>query len=511
MNPDTETELKLRVPPEAARRIRAHPLLRGRVRPVVRKLHSIYFDTPGLDLWQQGVALRLRRSGGHWLQTVKGGGTVQAGLHERVEIETEVAGPYPDCTRIAEGALTRIFASRELRAQLKPVFVTEFSRSSRLIELTPGVAVEVSMDRGEIKSGDVAEPVCELELELKSGSAWQLYEFALKLLEAVPLRVENRSKAERGYALFRGERPAPAKASTAALAADMTVSVAFKTIAWTTLNHLQANEHGMLEGRDPEYLHQMRVALRRLRSVFSVFAAVLPETTTEPLVAEFRWLGGALSPARDWDVFVSETLPPIREAFAEHAALAQFARECARLRREANRKARRAVASVRYERLVLDFAAWLAAEKWVSEAAETPLATPGSPAREFAAVVLERRYARVRKRGRKLRQLSAAELHRLRIAVKKLRYAMDFLVTLFAAKRARDMLSHLARLQNILGAMNDAAAVERLVHDAFGARAGRATSEARGIVLGWSHGRALTLRRELRGAWKAFRAAEIFW
>jgi len=125
--------------------------------------------------------------------------------------------------------------------------------------------------------------------------------------------------------------------------------------------------------------------------------------------------------------------------------------------------------------------------------------------------VLERRYARVRKRGRKLRQLSAAELHRLRIAVKKLRYAMDFLVTLFAAKRARDMVSHLARLQNILGAMNDAATVERLVHDAFGARAGKAMSEARGLVLGWSHGRALTLRRELRGAWKAFRASEKFW
>lgn len=511
MNPVTETELKLWVPPEAARQIRAHPLLKSRVRPVVRKLYSIYFDTPGLDLWQHGVALRVRRSGGRWLQTVKGGGTVQAGLHERVEIETEVAGPYPDCARIAEGALTRIFASRELCAQLKPVFVTKFSRSSRLIELNPGVAVEASMDRGEIKCGDVAEPVCEIELELKSGSGWQLYEFALKLLETIPLRVENRSKAERGYALLRGERPAPAKASTAALAADMTVSDAFKTIAWTTLNHLQANEHGMLERRDPEYLHQMRVALRRLRSAFSVFAALLPETTTEPLVAEFRWLAGALSPARDWDVFVSETLPPIREAFAQHAALAQFARECARLRRGANRRARRAVGSARYERLVLDFAAWLAAEKWVSEATETPLATPGSSAREFGAAVLERRYARVRKRGRKLRQLSAAELHRLRIAVKKLRYAMDFLVPLFAAKRARDMISHLARLQNILGAMNDAAAVERLVRDAFGAGAGRAMSEARGIVLGWSHGRALTLRRELRGAWKAFRAAEKFW
>ena len=97
------------------------------------------------------------------------------------------------------------------------------------------------------------------------------------------------------------------------------------------------------------------------------------------------------------------------------------------------------------------------------------------------------------------------------IAVKKLRYAMDFLATVFAAKRARDMLSRLARLQNILGAMNDAAAVERLVHQAFGAGGGRMMSEARGLVLGWSRGRALTLRRELRGAWNAYRVSKRFW
>lgn len=511
MNSATETELKLSFPAGAARRVSSHPLLRGGARPSVRKLYGIYFDTPGLDVRQQGIALRVRRAGGRWVQTVKGGGTVQAGLHERVEIETEVAGPYPDCTRIPDDTLTRIFSSRELCAQLKPVFVTEFSRSGRLIELNPGVSAEVSIDRGEIKSGAAAEPVWELELELKSGPVWQLYEFALKLLEAVPLRVENRSKAERGYALFRGERPMSVKAGAAALAAEMTVSDAFKAIAWTTLNHLQANEHGMLEGRDPEHLHQMRVALRRLRSAFGVFSAVLPKTTAEPLAAEFQWLADALGPARDWDVFATETLPPMREAFADHAALAQFARECARLRRGANRKARRAVASARYQRLVLGFAAWLAAEKWLTDADETLSATQRSPAREFAAAVLERRYARVRKRGRKLRQLSAAELHRLRISAKKLRYAMDFVTPLFAAKPAHDMRARLVSLQNILGAMNDAATVERLMHDAFGARTGNAMSEARGIVLGWSHGRALTLRRSLRSAWKAFRTAEKFW
>lgn len=511
MTAATETELKLSVRPEALRRLSADPLLKGRERAVARKLYSVYFDTPDFELWRQGIALRLRRDRGRWLQTVKSGGTVRSGLHQRVELETEVAGPHPDYTRITEGALGECFASPRLRAQLKPVFVTEFKRSSRLLELAPGVTVEASLDRGEIKSGDVAELVSELELELKSGPASDLFEYALKLLESAPLRLENRSKAERGYALARGERPAPVKSGAAPLAADMAVGDAFKVIVWATLTHLQANEQGVLEGRDPEYLHQMRVALRRLRSAFSVFAAVLPKTATEPLVAELKWLAGALGPARDWDVFVSETLPPIQEAFAEHAALTRLARECARLRGAADREAQHAIASARYERLLLGLAAWLAAEKWLGEPDETALATLRSPAREFAAGVLEQRYARVRKRGRKLRRLSAAELHQLRIAVKKLRYVTDFFAPLFGARRARGMPSRLARLQNILGAMNDAATVGGLMHDAFGARTGKAVSEARGVVLGWSHGRALTLKRNLRGAWITFRGAGKFW
>lgn len=509
--PATETELKLRVPPEAVRRLSAHPLLKGSAPAVLRKLRGIYFDTPEFDLWRQGVVLRVRREGRRWVQAVKGGGTVQAGLHQRLEAETEVAGPRPDCATITDGRLAEILASPELRAQLKPVFVTEFRRRSRLITLDSEAIVEASLDRGEIRGGNTVEAVSELELELKSGQPSQLFEFALKLLESVPLRVENRSKAERGHALVQGEQAVPVKAVTAALAADMSVSDAFKTIVRVTLHHLQSNERGVLEGTDPEYLHQMRVALRRLRSAFNVFATVLPGAATGPLVTEFKWLARALGPARDWDVFMMETLPPIRERFSGHASLAHLVHECDRLRRAASRKARRAVASRRYQRLMLRLGGWLASEEWFKQADGPTRAALPEPVTAFAAVVLEAHYMQVRKRGRRLNRRSAAELHRLRIAVKKLRYAGDFFTALFDAKRVRDMLSHLARLQAILGSMNDAAAVETLVRATIGIRSEQPLAEARGIVLGWSHGRALALRRELRPAWKAFRAAEKFW
>jgi inorganic triphosphatase YgiF len=506
-----EIELKLLVPADAVRRLAAHRLLRGRTRPARRRLYSIYFDTPALDLWRQGIALRVRREGRRWVQTVKGGGSAQGGLHQRAEAEAEVAGPAPDVSRVRDRELAVAFASPRLRAQLAPVFTTEFTRSSRVLELDAEVRVEASVDQGEIRSGKRAEPLIELELELKGGAPHHLYDLALKLADDIPLSIEDRSKADRGYALARDERAAPVKARAAALDRGMSVNEAFKAVMWASLAHLQANERGMMEGRDPEFLHQMRVALRRLRSAVGVFAPPLPEPVIAPVSNELRWLAASLGPARDWDVFVTETLPPIEEEFGAHSGLSEFSARCNRLRRTAGARARRAVRSARYRRLALSTAAWLASEGWLPQLEQAAAAELQLPVGEFAAAVLERRYNQLRKKGRRLGELSAVELHRLRIAIKKFRYAADFFAGLYDPGAARQALKQLARLQDVLGAMNDAATAANLMAGGFDGARGRRALEAKGILLGWSRGRAATLRRELKGAWKEFRSAGKFW
>jgi len=168
------------------------------------------------------------------------------------------------------------------------------------------------------------------------------------------------------------------------------------------------------------------------------------------------------------------------------------------------------VRSRRYQRLVLRLAAWIAAEGWHLPA-QAPADALKMPVTEFASGVLERRYQQVRKRGRRLAKRSPAELHRLRIAIKKFRYATDFFASLYEGKTARDMLKRLAELQDILGAMNDAATVSGLMRQGFGGARGKRVLEARGILLGWSRGRAVLLKHRLKGAWKTFRAAERFW
>lgn len=507
---DSEIELKLRIPREAVQRVVTHPLLRSGTPPVTRKLYSIYFDTPDHDLWRHGIALRVRKEGARWMQAVKGGGTARGGLHRRIELETEVSGPLPDCAAIGGGVFGGLFSSPGLCVRLKPVFVTEFDRQSRMITLKPDVKVEVCADCGEIKCGDSVEPISEIELELKSGPSSQLYEIALKFLDSLPLAIENRSKAERGYALLRGDTPLPVKAHAAALTAEMPVGDAFKATAWAGLDHLQANERGVLDSRDPEYLHQARVALRRLRSIFGVFADVLSEPETAPLVRELEWLADRLGPARDWDVFMIEVLPPILRELGNHDGLSAFKKRCALLRQAAKRRARHALRSQRYQRLILMLSGWLVAESPPGHRNEPVLAALRAPTLDFAAAVLEEQYSRVRKRGRKLQHLSFAELHRLRIAIKKLRYAVDFFAVLFDAKPVDRMRAPLVRLQDILGAINDATTVAALIAE-VGARSGTAMAEARGIVIGWSGERAETLKRELHAAWKPFHDCGKFW
>src|SRR6188474_753207 len=137
-----ETELKLQIEPRHLARLAAHPLLKRAAKGVTRKLHSVYYDTPELDLWGSGACLRVRRSGKHWLQTVKSGAAVAAGLHQRHEFETTLAAPFPDFENIQSSEAAAYFSSPGLRERLQPVVVTEFTRTSR--ELTPadGVAIE---------------------------------------------------------------------------------------------------------------------------------------------------------------------------------------------------------------------------------------------------------------------------------------------------------------------------------------------------------------------------------
>lgn len=506
-----ETELKLRLPPEALPRLRRLTLPgdAAGARAVSEKLHSTYFDTPDFLLRRNGVALRLRRARRGWVQTLKGGGGAGAGLHQRAEWECKVAGPQLELDRLP-GPMAVLLLPPGVREDLRPVFTTEFSRRRRMLRFEGGDAVEFCVDRGEVRSEHASSPICEIELELRSGSPLRLFDIGLALVRELPVRLENQSKAERGYALSRGEPPAPRKAVAVALTPETPVNTAFRAIMLACLEQLHANEDGVLEGRDVEYLHQMRVALRRLRSALGIFRAVFPPETLQPARDELKWLAGRLGPARDWDVFLTETLPRVKAAPGETAF--QALRESAQqVRGQALAQAHEAVQSSRYQEMLLDLGAWLAAEPWLGSADAEALARARGPVSEFARDTLERLQRKVRKRGRGFDYLAPQERHRVRIAAKRLRYAGEFFAALYPPKPVRRYLKALAGLQDVLGALNDAATTEGLLREALAASREPAAAAGAGFVGGWVAADAEHRAAHAKAAWKDFLACEPFW
>ena len=518
-----EVELKLLVAPEDLARIEHHPALRE-LRPWgsrTERLATTYYDTPDFDLARDGVALRVRRNGEQWIQTLKGGGDSAAGLHSRDEIEWPLATGDPDLEELDRTPYHKLFGRAALRNRLRPVFTTEFDRAARMLSFADGTAAELAIDRGEIRAGERTAPISEAEIELKTGDAQRLFELARELARDVPLRLGHASKAERGYALARDAAAPPQKARAVELVQWQPAGAALRRIALACVTQMQANEEGMLEGRDPEYLHQLRVGLRRLRSCMGLVGMVVGKEAVAPLAAELRWLGGALGPARDWDVFTTETLARLGREFPRVEGLRAFRARCAYLRRVHGEAARAAVRSPRYTGLLLALGQAFARDDLAgfrrpveAAGADPPLhphRTPSTPVVEFAAFVLDRRNRQLRKRGAEVPDATPEQRHQARIAAKKLRYAAEFFGSLYPPKQIRRYVRALEDIQDILGAVNDSVVIGRLLEEVAGAGKKPAAPRVDGLVRGWA---AAAARHELARydrAWEAFGDAKRFW
>ena len=199
----TEIELKLSIANQDILLLQQHPLLMTCYSgPQKQKLYSIYFDTPDMLLTQLKMALRLRLVGTQWIQTLKGEGKVENGLHQRLEWEVPVARSEPDFEQLLKSPWVSVFTP-VIQKQLVPIFVTDFWRTTWQVSLENG-QIEVALDIGEVQANDLHTSISEVELELKSGDPESLNYLAKALQELVPLIPEDQSKADRGYQLFRG-------------------------------------------------------------------------------------------------------------------------------------------------------------------------------------------------------------------------------------------------------------------------------------------------------------------
>lgn len=496
-----ETELKLRIAPEHMARLKRHSLLKNLEsgQTVTRKLRNIYFDTPKLDLHRHEMALRLRRSGGKWLQTLKGGGSVQAGLHSRNEWETPVPGEMLDLEKIkASGGK---FPSG-VKKKLRPVFSTDFSRSMYLLKFE-GADIELCMDSGAIIAGKKSRPISELELELKSGEPQQLFKLALALLDIVPLEVEHASKAEYGYRLYSRAKPAASKGQLPCLEPVQSVSEALRNMIASSLLHVQSNVPGAIGKLDEEYLHQVRVGLRRLRVALAMASAYRKDAELDALRQQVSELCNQLGRARDWDVFVTQTLSPICAQFPDHAGLRTVMRISKRNRKLQNAEMRTILAAQDFSRLLLRVGCWMQGSYWQEEQGGEM-----SSLSDFARHILEKRSKQVSRIGRQLEEGDEGQLHALRIACKKLRYSTEMFASLYGTDMTGRHVTAMSRLQDIMGVLNDITVARRLLGEMEIKVKERPT---RALILGWlEHGHARRMA-ELKTSWRRFSRQEPFW
>lgn len=440
-----EIELKLAIAEGDVARLRRHPLLKGG-KANRSKLYGIYFDTPDWYLYQSRGAFRLRREGYHWVQTVKLDRGSTAGLSMRPEYEVQVTGNQPDfevLPREAREALTP-----DVEARLAPVFVTDFQRSTWLISQAAGV-VEIALDLGHIRQGEMALPLAEVELELKSGDSQVLFETAQALLEAVPLVPEYRSKALRGYGLAGVWSQTPCKTIKAAIAPELPATETWRRSLLAALTQLGRNIPGLLADDHPEYVHQARVAVRRLRSLLSLGKPL--GCVQEEWIEDLRWYMGELSPARDLDVLVSETLMAVSAGLPNADRLSGLLERAGRQRQAARERARVATGSPRLASLILAMQADLLAER-----------AEGPSTLDWAAQSLNKRLRRLHKLARHFDRLDAPARHQVRIAGKRLRYAGEAFADLYGGKAGR-YLANLSVMQDGLGVANDLAVAQSLL------------------------------------------------
>ena len=460
-----EIELKLALPTadpsSLAQRLANVPALK-RHKATREHLHSVYYDTPEQRLRQQRTALRIRRVGSAssanpaWIQTLKTGGRDDSALSQRGEWESLVPDASLSFGALKETPWPAIDPDGTLFFALAPCFVTRFERTAWLVRQRDSSVVEVALDIGQIEADGKVTPLCELELELKSGPRAGLFNLAHKIARSMAVLPSTMSKAERGFALAQDALNRPRHAQTQELDPKQPLPVTAQRVLREMFHQFTANLNALRASDDPELVHQARIGWRRFQSARRLFGPVLVRESMpdwQPLQALLRTLGTL----RDLDVARTETLPPLAQAY------------CAgdRRRTQAWQTMTLALADActRQRQLVRDAllvpqvgTSLLDTTEWPEE--PFPLKDADKPAPKIALHKwADRQISRL---SEKLQQALADtshpdQQHRVRLLAKRLRYGVEVLHAQLPPRHAQHWHQQASHLQLSLGAARDVA------------------------------------------------------
>jgi len=480
-------------------------------RPVVRRLRQVFWDTPGLTIGRQGIGFAIETLGRRKQQLLRPIGTAPTGGRILTPVTAPLDGERLDPARLAflpgvdVGQVARL-----LPGDLVPMFALDLHRTVWQLQWGE-TQLSLTLERAAIEAGAGKLDLCQLELALQAGPAQGLYEFATKLHRGVPFRLATHDAVQQGYRLVAGEDWWQVEPGAApALDAHMTVEQGILAIGSAAVSDLRVEIGGLDVAMTADQIHRARVAMRRLRSVLSVFGKALPDRARRALSKDLSALAGALGQAREWDVFVADTLGPLLAALGDERGLKGLGFTAAVLRERAAADALAAVGASDFMGLSLRLAAWFDAGLWPEPPSPEAAALLAEPLGRHALALLKKGHKRFLAAGSHLAGASVGELHGLRIDAKRLRYITEFCRPLFPGKAARRYVAALRDIQDILGTLNDAV-VARGLAAKLAAQDDKHGARTAGLVAGWSAAETETARRRFAEVWRQFVKVPRFW
>lgn len=478
--PEPTITLEALVPPDLAPALPRHPAFAahrsGRARGGAED--RIWLDTADGALAADGLALEERRGARTLLRSLPDPARPWCPASP-VEPEAGTAPPADPVVPLAA------FTGRRLTMPLGPV--------------------QALLLAGEIRCVATGRPAARL---LLTGPAPEVLGLMRSLAEALPLLPPCATLAEEGRALARAEAPRPRLRGAPDLSHAPTVEDALAQAIGHLLEAALVQLPVALAGERPEGVHQLRVALRRLRSALRVFRAAVDTDALRAFDAALRGILNALGPARDWDVWLGGIGAALDAAMPGDPRIAKLLAAARTEREAAYALLRDLLDAPGFRTAIWDGIALVRLRGWREGATAGMLDTLGERLDRFAVPLLARRWKRLKRDARGLRDLGSEALHELRLDAKRLRYAAEMFAPLWPGRDTRRFLKRLSDLQEVLGLANDAAVARALVAH-LAARP--ALRWAVGAAEGWAAASAAGIRKDVMTAWDRLSAQDPFW
>lgn len=296
INMETEIELKFFITADFA------PILRRKIAETKvlqqsrHQLNNTYFDTNDNWLREHDIGLRIRHCDDLYIQTVKTSGRVVAGLHQRPEYNATHTCNTPQLSLHSDDIWPDGRSVEQLQNELAALFSTNFIREQWLVCMPDNSQIEVAFDHGTIIAGELQEPLCEVELELKSGNVESLFTLARQLCEQGGMRLGNLSKAARGYRLASNYQGSDVYTlSFVDTQSSDTVEACFIRALEHALEHWHYHEQIYFERESLSALHQISYAITYIRQILTTYDTIIPYRANAILHQELQWLEDDLS------------------------------------------------------------------------------------------------------------------------------------------------------------------------------------------------------------------------